>query len=271
LGYAGRSIAFCDFAAEYARGPAYRVSLDKAKADAAKALALAPALADGHLALAVASETSLDFRAARQEYLRALALAPGNARVLRNYGLFAVYMGEGDSALAAARRALVLDPLNPSSHNMLASSLLFLRRYRESLAAFADAQALDPGSPEPQIATGFVHYLLGDLQSARSSCENKPEIWFANWCLAVVYDKLGRRDEAQAMLNRLRTARGDDGAYEYAVVYAQWGDTARALDWLEAAMRVHEPKLERVRVNAFLDPVRGEPRFQAIERELKFP
>ena len=62
-----------------------------------------------------------------------------------------------------------------------------------------------------------------------------------------------------------------DGAYEYAVVYAQWGETAKALEWLEAAMRVHEPKLERVRVNPFLDPVRSEPRFQAIERELKFP
>jgi len=62
-----------------------------------------------------------------------------------------------------------------------------------------------------------------------------------------------------------------DGAYEYAVVYAQWGETAKALEWLEAAMRVHEPKLERLRVNPFLDPVRSEPRFQAIERELKFP
>jgi TolB-like protein/Flp pilus assembly protein TadD len=271
LAYAGRSIAYCDFAADFARGAAYRENLNKAKADAAKALALAPELAEGHLALAIALETSLDFRPARQEYLRALALAPGNARVLRNYGLFAVYMGESDSGLAAARHAVVLDPLNPSSHNMLSSSLLFLRRYRESLAALADAEALDPGDPDRHKEVGFTYYMLGDLQSARSWCENKPETWLANWCLAVVYDKLGRRDDAQAMLNKLRAARGDDGAYEYAVIYAQWGDTAKALDWLEAAMRVHEPKLERLRVNPFIDPVRSEPRFQAIEKALKFP
>jgi TolB-like protein/Flp pilus assembly protein TadD len=271
LAYAARSLAFCSFAAGYARGPAYGDSLDKAKADAAKALALAPELAEGHLALAVALETSLDFMPARREYLRALALAPGNARVLRNSGLFSVFMGEGDSGLAAARRAVALDPLNASSLKMLSNSLLFLRRYRESLATLADAQALDPGDPDLQKEAGFTHYMLGDLQNARSLCEKEPETLLGNWCLAVVYDKLGRHDEAQAMLNRLRAARGDDGAYEYAVVYAQWGETAKALEWLEAAMRVHEPKLERVRVNPFLDPVRSEPRFQAIERELKFP
>jgi TolB-like protein len=271
LAYAGRSLALSDFAASFKRGPAYRATLEEAKAYAAKALALAPQLAEGHLASAVALETSLDFAPAREEFQRALTLAPGNARVLRNYGLFAVFMGEGDSALTAARRAVVLDPLNPNSHNMLASSLLFLRRYQESLAAFVDTHALDPEGPDSQKAVGWVYYLLGNLPSARSSCETNPQTWFANWCLAVIYDKLGRRGDAQVMLDRLRAARGDDGAYEYAVVYAQWGDRARALDWAEKAMLVHEPKLERVRVNPLLDPLRSEPRFQAIERALRFP
>jgi TolB-like protein/Flp pilus assembly protein TadD len=271
LGYAGRSLALSSFAANFERGPAYRDTLDKAKADAAKALALAPALAEGHLAAAVALETSLDFTPARHEFQRALTLAPGNARVLRDYGVFAVFMGEGDSGLAATRRAVALDPLNPNSHGMLGNSLLFLRRYKESLATFAEAHALDPDEPDSPIAVGWAYYMLGDLQSARSSCESKPETLFANWCLAVIYDKLGRHGDAQAMLAKLHAARGDDGAYEYAVAYSQWGDTARALDWLETALRLHEAKLERVKANPLLDPLRKEPRFQAIERELRFP
>jgi hypothetical protein len=40
-----------------------------------------------------------------------MALAPGNARVLRDYGEFAVSMGHTDAGIAAARRAVALDPL----------------------------------------------------------------------------------------------------------------------------------------------------------------
>ena len=52
LGYAGRSQALTSLAVGYATGPALRDNLDEAKADARKAIALAPELAEGHSALA---------------------------------------------------------------------------------------------------------------------------------------------------------------------------------------------------------------------------
>ena len=55
------------------------------------------------------------------------------------------------------------------------------------------------------------------------------------------------------------------------MIYAQWGLTPLALDSLETALRNHLPQLELVKMSALLDPVRKEPRFQAIEKELKFP
>jgi hypothetical protein len=54
------------------------------------------------------------------------------------------------------------------------------------------------------------------------------------------------------------------------MIYTQWGKTTRALDWLETAMRHRDPYLEKLKINANFDPLRSEPRFQAIERELKF-
>ena len=45
-----------------------------------------------------------------------LALAPGNAEVLRYSGQFAAHMGHFDAGVAAARRAVVLDPLARESH-----------------------------------------------------------------------------------------------------------------------------------------------------------
>jgi len=95
LAYAGRSLAFS------AKQPLAGDSLERARADARHAIALAPDLADGHLALAVLSEETLDFTAATSAYERAVALAPGNARVLRDYGFFAVSMGKIEAGIAA--------------------------------------------------------------------------------------------------------------------------------------------------------------------------
>jgi hypothetical protein len=36
-------------------------------------------------------------------------------------------------------------------------------------------------------------------------------------------------------------------------------------------MRLRDPELAELKINPLLDPLRTEPRFQAIERELKFP
>src|SRR5207248_3591028 len=83
LAYADRSLAFSKFATNYTTSPAARRNYyNKAEVDARKSVALAPDLAEGHLALASLFEGSLEFMRASHEYDRALALEPGNARLL---------------------------------------------------------------------------------------------------------------------------------------------------------------------------------------------
>jgi hypothetical protein len=86
-----------------------------------------------------------------------------------------------------------------------------------------------------------------------------------------VDDKLGRRADAEGQLARIKAKFGDAAAYQYATIYAQWGDRRRALEWLDTAMRLRDPGLELLKTDPLMDPLRKEPRFQAIERELKFP
>ena len=172
----------------------------------------------------------------------------------------------------ALRRAVALDPLNYRSHASLGRGFLFLRRYPEALAAYKDAQALDPDNPFLNANIGLTYYLLGDAESARSSCLNKAEEnAFAQFCLAITYNKLGRHADAEAMLAKMRASRGDSDALRYSGIYARWGNTARALDWLETAMRLRDPRLEFLKMDPIIDPLRNEPRFQAIKRALKFP
>jgi hypothetical protein len=93
----------------------------------------------------------------------------------------------------------------------------------------------------------------------------------SQWCLALTYDKLGRHSDAETMLQKLRATYGDAGPVEYATIHAQWGDTTKALEWLTTATRLRNWDLVYVKTDPLLDPLRNDPRFQAIERALRFP
>jgi tetratricopeptide (TPR) repeat protein len=249
-----------------------REFFDKAQADAQQAIVLALELPEGHLALAFYLETgSLDFTRSIEEYERALALAPGNAQVLRLYGPFAVTMGRAEAGIAAARRAVVLDPLNPRSRSQLGEGLYWARRYEEAVMAFGEAINLEPDFTRAYGFRGLAYYGLGNLHSARSSCESRPDHWTTRWCLELVYDKLGLHGDAEALIREWQADTGDASAYQFAAVYAQWGNTAKALEWLGIAVRVRDPGLGYLKTDPLMDPLRKDPRFQAVMRELRFP
>jgi TolB-like protein/Tfp pilus assembly protein PilF len=273
LAYASRSISHSNLVLHQpASAPIIRASLDRALADARKTIAMAPALADGHLALATVYEALLDFTRADEAYELALRLAPSNARVLRDYGSFTVYMGRSDSGLTMLQRAAALDPLNHNSHFYLGIGLRAVRRYHEAIVAFSDSLALVPDAADVHRELAVTQYLLGDFKAARSSCEKTAEEYsFRHQCLAMAYRKLGRHADAEAALAKAAALWGDSGAALYAEVHAQWGNAAKALDCLDTALRLHDPGLEGLKTDPLLDPLRNEPRFQAIERALKFP
>jgi TolB-like protein/tetratricopeptide (TPR) repeat protein len=271
LAFAGRSFALADYTGEVATGAAIREGFEKAAADARRAIALAPELAQAHSALATVSQETLDFAQAREEFERAVTLAPGNAAALRGSGDFAAYMGNFNAGIAAARRAVVLDPLARSSHAALGRALYVARRYGEAATAYAEVISLHPDYKATYGYRGLALCGLGDLQNARASCETKRDNWVSRWCLAVVYDKLGRHADAQAELRKYQAAEGDAASYQYATIYAQWGDRPKALGWLDMAMRLRDTGLVFLKTDPLMDPLRKEPRFQAIERALKFP
>jgi TolB-like protein len=272
LAYAGRAYALANYVGSVLTGTAMREGFEKAQADARHAIALAPDLAQAHMALAFVLEIgSLDIQRTNQEYDRALALAPGNAEVLWNSGRFAAEMGRFEAGIAATQRAVVLDPLGRLSHSNLGRVLYSARRYKDAAAAFAQVTSLYPKFKQNYGEWGLALYELGDLEKARATCESGLDDEGSQFCLALVYDKLNRHADAEAQLAKIKAASGDDAAYSYAQIYTQWGDRAKALEWLATAMRVRDTELVSLKVDPLIDPLRKEPRFQAIERALKFP
>jgi tetratricopeptide (TPR) repeat protein len=259
-------------AAHYAKRAVVVAMNREALVDARRAIALAPDLGLGHAALAEVFAGALDFAPAGQEYDRAIALEPSNSWILSDYGLFAVSMGRTDAGLKALRRAVALDPLNGFTHGSLGLGLILARRYDEALLVLGSARTLTPDNPYILRNMGFAHLALGNYQAARGFCEQTDQRDPVNiFCIALTYDKLGRRADAEVMLSKFRALIGDAANAGYVWMYAQRGQTNRALDELEGAMRLRDPYLIQLKISWLSDPLRKEPRFKAIERELKFP
>ena len=272
LAFAYRSFARTTYASSQTNAAEVRHALEQAEADARRAIALTPELAEAHLALGYSLENQLrEFAQVREAFDRATALAPGNVQVLLVTSEGDTWMGFTDRAIAAARRAIVLDPLDRRSHSMLGRALYAARRYREAADAHAEAIRVNPGYKQAYGERGLAFYGFGDLEHARASCEIERDDSTSQLCLAVVYDKLGRHADARAEVTKLKATDGDASGYECAGVYAQWGDLRRALESLDDAMRLRDPGLVLLKTDPLVDPLRKDPRFQAIERALKFP
>jgi TolB-like protein/Flp pilus assembly protein TadD len=239
----------------------------QAQAVAEKAVMLAPALGRAHTALAYALQGRLEYAQALHEHERALELSPGDSYVLQYTGL-ALAEFQHPEGLAATRRAATLDPLNPLSHLTLGIALYLSHQYQAAVDALDRNAALHGGS---RIFQGFAYIELGQFDAALKSCLTPPLDVNMYACQAIAYQKLGRTPEAQAALRQLRDTGGDAAAWQVAEVYAGWGDADSTIQWLQTALRLRDPGLLGFRTDPILDPLRGDPRVQAIDGELKFP
>jgi TolB-like protein/Tfp pilus assembly protein PilF len=273
LAYVGRSRALSELASWWIDDREAVEVYAEARADARRAVALAPNLGEAHLVLANSLDEQLDFTGASAEHERALALAPGSALVLRDYGLFSVLMGRTEQGLSASRRAVLLDPLNRAARLTLMDALINARRPKEAVSALHDALMLDRTLSADQwlrVDAWVAYYVAGDYESARAMCESNRQNSESHACLALVYHKIGRHTDAEAELEKFKAENPDDPV-ELASIYGQWGDTAKALSYLETALRIRYDALIYLKTWPLFDPLRNEPRFQAVMRELKFP
>jgi len=111
-----------------------------------------------------------------------------------------------EQALALARKACEVDPLEPASHHALAIALMWLRRLDEAEGAARRAIELDPNSSASHGALGNVLDFAGRREQALELLQRAlrldPE--FNIWMHAVgrIQFVLGRYDEAEATFKR---------------------------------------------------------------------
>lgn len=258
-------LAYGTGSAELARTRAEALTL------AQKAIDLAPNLARAHFVLARIYEGNLEIAKAAAEYSRALQLAPNDAAQLRRYSYFVALTGNPSEALRIADKAIELDPLNADSYGNRAGALFDLRRYADAISYAEEVKRKSPDLFQFPTLIGDCLVLLGRYREAKQQyAQAKPDAYERLTGEAILMARTGDRDGANRNLQRMRQLFGDAASYQYGEIYAQLGDKDRALAALERAWEIRDGGLMNIRNDPALDPLRGDPRFEAIIKQMNY-
>jgi TolB-like protein/Tfp pilus assembly protein PilF len=276
LAYAGLADSYGLLRAYGAASPAD--SFPQAKAAAKKALELDDTLAEAHTSLAlVLSQYDFDFEQSLKEYERAIQLNPNYATAHQWYanGPLSV-LGQFDRAIADGKRAVELDPLSLIINADLGQDYFFARRYDEAIAQLRKTIEMGSRFYYAHWTLGTALQLKGQLNDAIAEYRKAGELNddpFVVALLGQAYARAGQRQEAQKNLTRLSEEAKSRyvAAYSFALIYLALGDKERAIDEMERAYRERAGDVGLIKIDPFLDDLRGNPRFEALVQKVFAP
>ena len=254
-------------------------SFPQAGAAARKALELDDTLAEAHTSLGqFLLFYDLDFAGSTREFERALSLDSNYATAHHWYGggpLLA--LGQFDRAITEGKRAVELDPLSLINNADLGWICFDARRYNEAEAQARKTLEMDSRFYLAHYYLGEVLQFKGQLTEAIAEYKKAAELNDDPFVLALLgqaYAKLGQRDEALKMLGQLQqlATRRYVTRYSFALVHIALGEKDKAIEWLERSYRDRAgPDIALIKVDPFLDDLRGDPRFEALVQKVVAP
>ena len=247
----------------------------KEKELAQKALALDPKLADAHLSLGMALAGAFDWNGGEQEIKRALELNPKLALAYDQLAWLQANFGRFDEAISNQQKAIELDPLSLWFNSALGGQLISARRYDEARAQLRKTLELDPNFAYAHFQLGWSFLYEGEMAGAIAEFQKSKALDpgpSVDSALAYAYARAGDRTKAgQAVRD------WDDRAKQRylspslrVILHLGLGEKDKALDWLERCYEEQYPYCWYLKVYPMFDPLRAEPRFQALLKKV-FP
>lgn len=245
--------------------------LPKARADAEKAVAIAPTLPEAHAALGwVRFFAEWRFADGLSELKRAKELAPANPTANDLLARVIVYLGRLDEAENQARQAVELDPLATPPQNNLARILWYEGKLDEADAAARKGAELQPNAASNRRWQVLVAIKRGDSETALREAQLEPDPNYRRFELAVAQYARGDRNAADAALADLM-ANNQGLDYQIAQVYAVRGEKEKAFEWLQIAFDHHDTGMLALLLDPLLNSLRDDPRYNALIAKMNFP
>jgi serine/threonine-protein kinase len=247
-----------------------------AKAAARRALEIDPTLGEAHGSLGmIRSLYDWEWPEAEAHYRRAMELHPGYATARHWFAVdYLGVLGRFDEALEQIEVSMQLDPLSPIISEGKGYILMLARRYEEAVEQYRLTLEMDRYFYKGFTSMGRAYVHMGKYDEAiamfekgRSLAGDIPSILSA---LGQTYAMKGRSAEARRALEELiaLSKRRHVHSICFALVHLGMGETAVALDHIEAACRNRELSLAGLKVHPAYDALRDEPRFRAVLRQV---
>jgi tetratricopeptide (TPR) repeat protein len=156
----------------------------------------------------------------------------------------------------------------------LGQNLYFARRYGEAIAQLRKALEIDPTFSYARVILGLALQLKGDVPAAIAEFEKAQQFnddLSPRVRLAVAKAKLGDKETAARMLAELEELSRHSyvDAYFLALLSLGLNNREEAIRWLEQGVANHE--VHSIKVNPMLDPLRSDPRFEALVQKVVGP
>ncbi len=240
-----------------AAGPPARAALERA-------VALDPGLAEVHVGLSRLLQFEGKTEEAEREILVALELNPGSAEAHSRYSALLERKGDPGRAETEARRAIELDPLDVGLRLGLADRFFFAGRFAEALDESRRVLEMEPTDWYGWYNVGWAASMLRRNEEAidafRQSMRFAPDAQTVYLGLGFAFARAGTRDSA---LHYVEVA-DSPNSYDGSLVYYELGDTDRAFQTLETALRADPAQARRLVGDPSAVGLRADPRFQAL-------
>jgi TolB-like protein len=244
----------------------------KAKSDAEKAVAIAPALAEAHAALGwVRFFVDWKFAEGLSELKRAKELSPANPTANDLLARVIVYLGRVDEAERQARQAVELDPLSVTAQSNLGRVLFVTGKLDEADAVARKAAELQPAAAGNHRYQVHVAVERGDGETALREAQLEPDEGYRRFELALAHYVRGDRAAADAALADLIANGRDQLAYQIAEVYAVRGEKDKAFEWLQISFDNHDTGTLTLLIDPLLRGLRDDPRYKNLLAKLGLP
>jgi TolB-like protein/Tfp pilus assembly protein PilF len=178
----------------------------KAKEAAQRALQLKPRLAEAHAVLGnVAMSYDWDLAVAEKELRRAIELNPNDPTAHEWYAQMMIVEGRNPEALVETRRALDLDPVSPIFHSVLAETYYYGRAYDAAIEEAQQVVKLHPDFLPVQFWLGSAFrekkMYLQAIETFQKARDHAHQLGLENPALVMAYG------HAQALAGNAEEAR----------------------------------------------------------------
>ncbi len=249
-----------------------------AKQSAAKAVELDSTSAEAYSALGFATVChDFDWAVAEGQHRRAIEINPNYATGHHWYAFHLIMEGRFEEGIEQMLRTRELDPVSPSVLQALGWCYYHARRFEESTTTFQNMLDAVPEFPYGLVTYSWTLRHTGEMEKAVKAAEKALDLsGGSQFYLAVLgstYAAAGKHQEARAVLDQLvqMSVHAYVSPYHLAMLHLHLGERERSLELLLNAHSIKDAWVVWLGVEPQFDPLRGEPAFEGILRDLRHP